>query len=404
MKHVVLLGDGMSDYPLAERGGRTPLQLSRTPFMDSIAQRGEIGLVKTIPDNMPPGSDVANLSVMGYNPSLYYTGRAPIEAASIGVALGSNDVAFRCNLVTLSGQDDDLCMEDYSAGHISTEDAQTIIEALKLELDSADITFYRGVSYRHLVVWRNGLDKMETTPPHDISGRKIADYLPRGEGSAKLLELMYRAQEIVSSLSVNRVKIEQGLHPANAIWLWGQGRALKVPTFKEKYGLSGSVISAVDLVKGLGICAGLSPISVPGATGYLDTNYEGKARAALEALTSVDFVYLHVEAPDEAAHKGNIDEKIQAIEDFDGRVVKLILEGLQEAFTDYRVLVLPDHPTPISLKTHSADPVPFALFSSTDRSMRKNASRRFTEKDAGQSGLFIKDGWELMDRFIKAES
>ena len=254
------------------------------------------------------------------------------------------------------------------------------------------------------MVWRNGLDKMETTPPHDISGRKIADYLPRGEGAAKLLELMSRAREIVSSLPVNRVKIEQGLHPANAIWLWGQGRALKVPTFKEKYGLSGSVISAVDLVKGLGICAGLSPISVPGATGYLDTNYEGKARAALEALTSVDFVYLHVEAPDEAAHKGNIDEKIQAIEDFDGRVVKLILEGLQEAFTDYRVLVLPDHPTPISLKTHSADPVPFALFSSTDRSMRKNASRRFTEKDAGQSGLFIKDGWELMDRFIKAES
>ncbi|MCX5894401.1 MAG: 2,3-bisphosphoglycerate-independent phosphoglycerate mutase, partial [Proteobacteria bacterium] len=295
----------------------------------------------------------------------------------------------------------DLCMEDYSAGHISTEDAQAIIEALKRELDSADITFYRGVSYRHLVVWRNGLDKMETTPPHDISGRKIADYLPRGEGAAKLFELMYRAQEIVSSLSVNRVKIEQGLHPANAIWLWGQGRALKIPPFKEKYGLSGSVISAVDLVKGLGICAGLNPISVPGATGYLDTNYEGKARAALEALTSVDFVYLHVEAPDEAAHKGNIDEKIQAIEDFDGRVVKLILEGLQEAFTDYRVLVLPDHPTPISLKTHSADPVPFALFSSTDRSMRKNASRRFTEKDAGQSGLFIKDGWELMDRFIR---
>ena len=401
MKYVVLLGDGMSDYPLLEKGAKTPLQLSHIPFMDSLAQQGALGLVKTIPDGMPPGSDVANLSVMGYDPSRYYSGRAPIEAASIGVMLSEHDVAFRCNLVTLSGEGAERCMDDYSAGHIATEEAQIIINALKQELDSPDITFYRGVSYRHLVVWKNGTDKMITTPPHDITGKNISSYLPQGDGSEKLLELMEKAKKIIFALPISQKKIQQGKKLANAIWLWGQGRSLSIPTFREKYGLTGAVISAVDLVKGLGICAGLSPIDVPGATGYLDTNYEGKARAALGALQEVDFVYLHVEAPDEAGHKGNIDEKIQAIEDFDWRVVKLVMEGLRDKFTDYRVLVLPDHPTPIAIKTHASDPVPFVLLSSKD--VNKSAKQRvgFNEEDAAASGLFIESGWELMDRFIR---
>jgi 2,3-bisphosphoglycerate-independent phosphoglycerate mutase len=401
MKYVVLLGDGMSDYPILEKGAKTPLQLSHIPCMDSLAQQGALGLVKTIPDGMPPGSDVANLSVMGYDPARYYSGRAPIEAASIGVKLGEHDVAFRCNLVTLSGERAEHCMDDYSAGHISTDDAGVIINALKQELDSDYITFYRGVSYRHLVVWKNGMDKMQTTPPHDITGKNISSYLPQGEGSEKLLELMERARKIIPALPISQKKMRQGKKFANAIWLWGQGRSLSIPTFKEKYGLTGAVISAVDLVKGLGICAGLSSIDVPGATGYLDTNYEGKARAALDALQAVDFVYLHVEAPDEAGHKGNIDEKIKAIEDFDRRVVRLVVEGLRDNFTDYHVLVLPDHPTPIAIKTHAADPVPFVLFSSKDLHKSTKQSVGFNEKDASASGLFIESGWELMDRFIR---
>jgi 2,3-bisphosphoglycerate-independent phosphoglycerate mutase len=284
MKYIVLLGDGMSDYPLEEKGGKTPLEISQTPSMDSIANQGMIGLVKTIPDGIPPGSDVANLSVLGYDPSLYYTGRAPIEAASIGVPLGADDVAFRCNLVTLNGEGDNLFMYDYSAGHISTDAAQVVINELKKQLDSTDFSFYRGVSYRHLLVWRSGEYRMETTPPHDITGRPITAYLPQGPGSAKLIALMNRARPILQGIPLNDQKLKSGQQPANAIWLWGQGKSLNIPTFREKYNLSGSVISAVDLVKGLGICAGLSPVTVPGATGYLDTNYEGKARAALQAL------------------------------------------------------------------------------------------------------------------------
>ena len=401
MKYVVLLGDGMADYPLPDRGNKTPLELSHTPYMDFMAQHGEAGLVKTIPEGMPPGSDVANLSVMGYDPSRYYSGRAPIEAASIGVKLGKKDIAFRCNLVTLSGSGSTLAMDDYSAGHITTDDARVIINVLKQELDSPEITFYRGVSYRHLVVWKGGMEKMVTTPPHDITGRQISSYLPQGDGADTLIELMNKARAVLATLPLNQEKIKNGLKPANSIWLWGQGRSLSVPTFQEKYGITGAVISAVDLVKGLGICAGLKPVEVPGATGYLDTNYEGKARAALEALQSVDFVFLHVEAPDEASHKGSLDEKLQAIEDFDRRVVKPVLGGLQEKFSDYRVLVLPDHPTPIAIKTHASDPVPFALLSSGKNTVTGHTASGFNERAAAQSGLFIEHGWELMDKFIK---
>jgi len=401
MKYIVLLGDGMADYPLPDRGNKTPLELSHTPHMDFMAQQGEAGLVKTIPDGMPPGSDVANLSVMGYDPARYYSGRAPIEAASIGVKLGKNDVAFRCNLVTLSGEGCALAMDDYSAGHITTDDARTVINALKHELDSPEITFYSGVSYRHLLVWRGGMEKMATTPPHDITGSPVLSYLPQGDGADMLIDLMNRSRSILAALPLNREKIEKGLKPANSIWLWGQGRSLSMPTFKEKYGITGAVISAVDLVKGLGIYAGLAPVEVPGATGYLDTNYEGKAQAALKVLQSADFVYLHVEAPDEASHKGSIDEKLQAIEDFDRRVVKPVLEGLKERFSDYRVLVLPDHPTPISIMTHASDAVPFALFCSGKRGASGHPAAGFNERAARESGLFIEHGWKLMDRFIK---
>jgi len=402
MKYIVLLGDGMADYPLAEREGKTPLELSKTPCMDMLAERGELGLARTIPEGMEPRSDVANLSVMGYDPRRFYSGRAPIEAASIGVPLAEDDVAFRCNLVTLGERDNALYMDDYSAGHIATADAAVVIQALKEKLDSPDITFYPGVSYRHLMVWKKGVANMKTTPPHDISGKPIGGHLPQGEGSEKVRNLMEQSRQILPGLAINGQRLAAGKNPASSIWLWGQGRALKLPPFKSKYGLSGSVISAVDLVKGLGLCAGLNSINVPGATGYLDTNYAGKAQAAIEALKEVDFVYVHVEAPDEASHKGSFEEKVQAIEDFDARVVKPVLEGLERHFSDFRLMILPDHPTPLSIKTHAGDPVPFIIYASGDRAGRMQSGRGYSEKDAAAAGVFIDSGWQLMDRFIKA--
>lgn len=401
MKYIVLLGDGMADYPLAHRDGKTPLQLSKTPCMDRLAARGELGLVRTIPDGMDPGSDVANLSVMGYDPRQFYSGRAPIEAASIGVPLAEDDVAFRCNLVTLGERDGTLYMDDYSAGHIASADAALVIQALKEKLDSSEITFYPGVSYRHLMVWKKGIAAMKTTPPHDISGKPIDGYLPQGEGSEKVKNLMEHSRQVLPGLEINRQRSAAGKNPATSIWLWGQGRALKLPPFKSKYGLSGSVISAVDLVKGLGLCAGLNSINIPGATGYLDTNYAGKAQAAIEALKKVDFVYVHVEAPDEASHKGSLEEKIQAIEDFDARIVKPVLEGLEQHFTDFRLMVLPDHPTPLSIKTHAGDPVPFIIYASGNRAGQEQPGRKYNEQDAAGAGVFIDSGWQLMDRFIK---
>ncbi|MFC1592133.1 cofactor-independent phosphoglycerate mutase, partial [Thermodesulfobacteriota bacterium] len=347
MKYLVLLGDGMADEPLEDCGGKTPLQLSSTPCMDGLARMGELGLAQTIPEGMEPGSDVANLSVMGYNPHDYYTGRAPIEAASIGVQLAPTDIAFRCNLVTLREEAGALHMDDYSAGHISTADAEAIIRAVKNELDSEDIRFYPGVSYRHLMVWQQGLEGIKTTPPHDITDQPVDAHLPRGDGAGKIRALMQQSRTLLAGLPLNKEKIDRGEKPVSSIWLWGQGKALKLPAFTATYGLSGSVISAVDLLKGLGISAGLSSIDVPGATGYLDTNYEGKVEATLQALEAVDFVYLHVEAPDEASHKGSRAEKIQAIEDFDAKIVRPVLDGCAKKFGACRIMVLPDHPTPL---------------------------------------------------------
>jgi len=390
----------MADYPIKELGDKTPLKVAKKEAMDAIARGGTLGMVKTIPQGISPGSDIANLSILGYDPKRYYTGRAVYEAASSGVKLGSGDVAFRCNLVTLSEDDGETIMEDYSAGHITTDEARKIINELDQKLGNNEIRFYPGVSYRHLVVWKDGKEEMETTPPHDISGKDAASYLPSGEGAEKILQLMDEARKILNDNPVNRERVAALKSPANSIWLWGQGKPISLPSFKEKYGLTGSVISAVDLIKGIGVTLGLSPIKVPGATGYLDTNYLGKAEYALKELEKKDFVFLHVEAPDEAAHTGDIDNKIAAIEDFDAKVVKTVLEGMRQ-FEEYKIMVLPDHRTPIVKKTHTSEAVPFAFCSSA--SLMKGAKQQvdFSEESAERSGLSIENGFDLMDFFIK---
>lgn len=401
MKYIILLGDGMADYPLEELGNKTPLQAAQTEAMDAIAQWGTLGMVQTIPRGLTPGSDIANLCILGYDPRRYLTGRAVYEAASAGVKLSPRDVAFRCNLVTLGMQEKATVMEDYSAGHISTEEARQIISELDRHLGTDRIRFYPGVGYRHLMVWQDGTEDVATTPPHDISGRDIAPYLPQGKESGTINTLMRDARTILKDHPVNSRRQSAAQRPANAIWLWGQGKPLALPSFREKYGLAGSVISAVDLIKGIGITLGLSPIEVPGATGYLDTNYEGKAAYALKALEDNDFVFLHVEAPDEASHSGNVASKIKAIEDFDRRVVKNVLEGMVQ-FPDYKVMVLPDHRTPIVKKTHTDEPVPFAFMSAADHKKAKRTASAFNEACAQESGLLVEEGSRLMDLFIRA--
>lgn len=391
----------MADYPIKELDNKTPLQVAKTESMDAIASRGKIGMVQTIPKGLPPGSDIANLSILGYDPNCYLTGRAVYEASSAGVRLDSHDVAFRCNLVTLTNSDGKTIMGDYSAGHITTGEARELIGELDVKLGGDQIRFYPGVSYRHLMVWKNGSEKVKTTPPHDISGRDVSPYLPEGEGAAKILQLMGEARNILNDNQVNMKRIADSKFPANSIWLWGQGRPISLPSFSERYGLSGSVISAVDLIKGMGVTLGLSPIEVPGATGYLDTNYLGKAEYALDVLKDKDFVFVHVEAPDEASHNGDVHNKIKAIEDFDGMVVKTVLEGIHQ-FKEYKIMVLPDHRTPIVKKTHTSEPVPFAICSSADLLEDSQQHIKFSEESAEKSGLFVENGFELMDFFIRS--
>ncbi|HDM77935.1 MAG TPA: cofactor-independent phosphoglycerate mutase [Deltaproteobacteria bacterium] len=360
-KYIVLLGDGMGDYPLDELGGKTPLEYSNTPNMDGIASHGKIGLVSTIPPGFPPGSDVANMNLMGYNPVRYHTGRAPLEAASMGVSLAEDDVAFRCNLVYLDKSGDEVFMGDYAAGHITSEEARQIIETLEKELGNSQFHFYPGVSYRHLLVWSGGRDDVDLTPPHDITGEPIKEHLKKLFAIPELKSLFEKAKEILETHPVNEDRKSAGKSPANSIWLWGQGKAPNMPKYQELFGLEGAVISAVDLLKGIGVYAGLKPLNVPGATGYLDTNYKGKVKAAIDAFKSgSDFVYLHVEAPDEASHEGDLEKKIRAIEDFDKKIVGPILDGLNN-FEEARVLLATDHFTPISKKTHESSPVPFVI-------------------------------------------
>jgi len=359
-KYLILLGDGMADEPLEALGGRTPLETAHTPNMDRLAQGGACGWVRTVPPGMPPGSDVANLSVIGFNPATYYTGRAPLEAASMGVEMGPQDVAYRCNLVTVR----DGIMADYSAGHISSQEARELIKAISKTLGNDTFAFFPGVSYRHLLVWKEGKDSPQTTPPHDISGCLVGEHLPKGDGAGELRTLMEKSGEILAHHPVNERRIREGKEPASVIWLWGQGKKPQFPSFEGTYGVKGAVISAVDLMKGIAVLLGMEPISVPGATGYLDTDYEGKARAALGFLRERgNFVYLHIEAPDEAGHQGDVNAKIRAIENIDSRVLPLILEGVRD-LGPLNILLLCDHPTPIAIKTHTADPVPFVIWKS----------------------------------------
>lgn len=399
MKYVILQGDGMPDHRLHELQNKTPLEIAETPNLDYIAKRAvSFGTVKTIPESLPPGSDVGNLTVLGYDPLIYYTGRSPLEAASIGVKLGENDVALRCNLVTLRSENGSEIMDDYSAGHISDDDAKELIKTISEKLGEQNIKFYPGVSYRHLVVWTGGNKDIRTTPPHDISGKEISPHFPNGEGSGKLVELIERSKEILNDHPVNKKRISEGKSPATSIWLWGQGTAPSMPSFKELYGIEGSVISAVDLVKGIGHYAKMKVIDVPGATGYLDTNYEGKVEYALNSLEEVDLTMIHIESTDETGHVGKADLKIQAIEDFDKRVVGPVLEGIKR-YNDYRILVMSDHPTPIDIRTHVNEPVPFAIFSSENLDI-KNDSYVYTEDSASHSGVFVDPGWKLVGMML----
>lgn len=393
MKYVVLLCDGMADYSLNELHGKTPLQIANTPNMDYIARDGVCGQAVTIPSDMPPGSDVANLSILGYDPVKYYFGRGPLEAASMGVELRPGDIAFRCNIIT----EKDGIIEDYSAGHISTKEAGELIKEVDQHLGGNGVKFYPGISYRHLLVLSSslGLDA-QCTPPHDQVGKKVKDFLPGGQDSTLLTRLIMDSKPLLERHRVNKNRTKEGKNIGNMIWPWAQGRAPSMPTFRELYNISGTMISAVDLLKGLGVCAGLKVVDVPGATGYLDTNYKGKAKAALNALESDDFVYVHVEAADEASHIGDIDAKIKALEDFDRKVAGLILDGLA-AFDDYKVLLIPDHRTPIPVKTHTHDPVPFAVLSSEGICDKVSEYNEFSA-EAGSLGTV--EGHRIMNYLV----
>lgn len=401
MKYIVLIGDGMADRPLKELKNKTCLQVARTPNMDRLAGEGIVGMVKTLPEDLPAGSDVANLSILGYNPKKYYAGRAPLEAASIGVKMRKDDVAYRCNLVTMKRVKKRIYLEDYSAGHIPTAEAAKLIREIDKRLGSSELRFYPGVSYRHLMIWKKGKYKIDCIPPHDISGKEACDYMPMGNGEEVLWRMMEDSRPILEGHPVNKNRRKAGLKEANSIWLWGQGKRPSLPSFKEKYGLKGGLISAVDLMKGIGIYAGFDIIKVPGATGYFDTNYEGKAGAAIKALKSLDFVYIHVASPDEASHNGDIKAKIKAIEDFDGKVVGTLLKGI-EGFKRFRILLLPDHATPIELKTHSREPVPFVIY--PDSGKRKKVVSFFDEGITVKKGLVFKEGYKLMDYFLVKDS
>lgn len=397
-KFLILIGDGMADWPIPSLGNMTPLEAANKPHMDFMAAHGSLGLVQVVPVDMYPGSDVSNLSIMGYDPREMYTGRSPLEAASMGVELGTEDVAVRCNLVALKNHGAKSEMEDFSAGHISTAEATDLLRTLQEKVADRNVRFHPGVSYRHLMVWPGGNDAVETTPPHDIHGKNITEYLPRGEGAEFLLELMEISRELFADHPVNRKRIEAGMQPGNSIWLWGQGKAPRMETFGQKFGLRGSVVAAVDLIRGIGVYAGLDVVNVPGATGYIDTNYGGKAEYALRELESKDFVLIHVEAPDEAGHNGNARDKVRAIERIDEEMVGPILARARNG-EDMTVLVLPDHPTPVAIRTHSREPVPF-IFYPAPAGLSSFPGRRFTEVDAKATGQFLDAGTRLVDYLL----
>ncbi len=404
-KYVVILGDGMADYPIDELGGKTPLEVAEKPNIDALCAKGEIGLVKTVPDGMKPGSDVANLAVLGYSPARYYSGRSPLEALSIGIDLKDTDIAIRCNLVTLSDDEpyENKVMVDYSAGEISSAEAKELIDFVQSRLGTDRMHFYNGVSYRHCLVVHDAELGTDFTPPHDISDRRVTDYLPKARYGAEMLDLMKKSYDLLKDHPVNLARIKAGKNPANSIWLWGEGTRPALSPFKEKYGLDGAVISAVDLIKGIGIGAKMKVIEVEGACGTYETNFAGKAQAAVKALLEegCDYLYLHMEAPDECGHQGDLKHKILSVELIDRVVVQYIVEKLREAGAEFSMLVAPDHPTPIKLKTHTSDPVPYVLYRSYDE--KNNSFTSMTEKNAKASGIYYDDSCALVDKFIKED-
>ena len=400
MKYAVILYDGMADYPVEELGGKTPMMCANKPLLDSLAGKGEIGLVNTATEGIKQGSDVANLTVLGYDPRDAYTGRSPLEALSIGVTMLDTDVALRCNLVSLSDEENycDKTMVDYSGGDISTEEAAEIIKTVEEHFGNDVYKFYSGVQYRHCLIWHGGTTELgNMTQPHDISGQVIGEHLSDGENAKGLIQMMKDSYDLLKNHPVNLKRISEGKLPANSIWLWGEGTKPQLPLFEEKYGLKGSIISAVDLLKGIGICTGMSTPDVEGATGYIDTNFKGKAQKAVEEFNDgKDFVYLHFEAPDECGHRREIKNKIRSIELIDEQVLPIIIEGL-EKFDDYKILVLPDHPTPIVTATHARDPVPYMMY---HKSQEKNGEINFNEQTSKDSGNFINYGPDLMKKFF----
>lgn len=401
MKYLVMLCDGMADEPNEALGNSTPMERANKPCMDSLAAKAEVGIVKTVAEGLKPGSDVANLSVLGYEPAVYYSGRSPLEATSIGIDLKDTDVTLRCNLVTLSDDEDyeNKTILDYCADDISSEEAKILIEYIQEKLGNDVFRFYPGVSYRHCLVWSNGNPHPGVlTPPHDITGKVITDYIPKGEAVDELYDLMKKSYDLLKDHPVNQARIARGKRPANSIWLWGEGTKPLLDNFSEKFGIKGSMISAVDLLKGIAICAGMNSVDVEGATGYLDTNFDGKCKAAIEEFKNgADLVYVHVEAPDECGHRGEIENKVKAIEMIDEHILGPVVEFLK-GYDDFAVLVCPDHPTPLSIRTHTSTPVPYLIYDSKNEI--NSGVKVFCEKEARETGNYIEKGFTMMNYFL----
>lgn len=400
MKYVVVLCDGMADYPVPALGGKTPMMVAKKPHIDALAAKAEVGLVRTVAPGLKPGSDVANMSVLGFDPHRFYTGRSPLEAASIGIDMKDSDVSLRTNLVTLSDKGEpfaDKVIEDYCADDISTEEARQLIEAVQAAFGGGEYDFYTGVSYRHCLIWHGGTTELgNMTPPHDITGKVIGPHLSTAETARPLLEMMEKSFDLLKDHPVNKARVAAGRRPANCIWLWGEGKRPALRPFEALYGIKGGMVSAVDLLKGIANCAGMEVAEVPGATGYIDTDFEGKAKAALDLLTRNDLVYVHFEAPDECGHRNEPENKVKAIEMIDSRVLPILKEGLEQ-YEDYKILLLPDHPTPIVTRTHASDPVPYLLY---QKSAPKTGVDTINEETAKATGIYMENGPAMMPHFL----
>lgn len=401
MKYLILVPDGAADRPIAELDGKTPLEVADMKTISKLAAKSEVGMVKTIPDGVAPGSDAANLSVMGYDPAVYLTGRSPLEAVSMGIPMNDTDVAFRTNLITVEGTGnyEDLIIKDHSAGDITDEEAAELVKAVNKELATDRIRFYPGVSYRHALIMHDGVEETVLVPPHDVLEQRVGEHLPKGEGADFITELMKKSYEIMKDHPVNLARVEKGLNPANTMWIWGQGKKPKLSSFHDKYGITGAAVSAVDLIKGIGICAGLEAPDVPGATGNIHTNYKGKADATIAAYESgKDFVYIHVEAPDECSHQGDLKDKLLSLKYIDEQVLAPVLAYLEKTKEPYRILIVPDHRTPLEIRTHSSEPVPFILYDS-ESAGEENSDHRFCEV-SGEAGTYFDSGYALADHFF----